>query len=196
MTRKEFIKMSGLLGIGLPFVSSCNWLNNNNALKSTDKVLIIGAGAAGLTSAYALNQLGVDVQVLEAATNYGGRMKRNAEFADFPIPVGAEWLHTKRKVLDRIVNDPSVSVDIDTQPYDFKVDYALQKGEKVSLKDLGFTIDQKFIGSTWFDFFEEYVVPSIRSRLKFNQIVNSIDYASDRITVSTEGENSLRIKSS
>ena len=56
MTRKEFIQMSALLGIGLPFLSifleSCDKddidLYPEFEVNFNGKVLIIGAGAAGL----------------------------------------------------------------------------------------------------------------------------------------------------
>ena len=185
MNRKEFIKMCGLLGIGLPFLGSCTSSRKQIALKSSDKIIVIGAGAAGLTAAHLLNQKGIAVEVLEASSIYGGRMKRTTEFTDFPIPTGAEWLHTKKNVLDQIVNNSDIQIDITTTPYNFDEDYALVEGEKVGLKDLGFTIDQKFIGSTWFDFFERYVVPNIENKIQFNTAVKSINYASDKILLQT-----------
>ena len=188
MTRKDFIKMCGLLGIGLPILNSCKAPNTKSPLKQDGKVLVIGAGAAGLTAAYLLHQKGFNVELLEASSNYGGRMKRIVEFADFPIPTGAEWLHAKRSTLDKIVDDKGVTIEIKTKPYDFDKDYAVVDGEKKNLKDLGFTIDQKFINSTWYDFFEQYVVPSIKSKIRFNSVVESIDYQTDQLLVRTKEE--------
>jgi monoamine oxidase len=51
-----------------------------------------------------LNQRGIQVQILEALSVFGGRMKRVTDFADFPIPTGAEWLHAflkRAKMPDR-----------------------------------------------------------------------------------------------
>lgn len=185
MERKEFIKMCGIFGIGLPILNSCNLFANSSNLKQTDKVLIIGAGAAGLSAAHLLNQKGIQVEILEASSNYGGRMKRTTEFADFPIPTGAEWLHTKRSVLSEIVNDKSVQIQTVTKTYDTEKEYALIDGKKDELKTLGFTIDQKFINSTWFDFFDQYIVPSIKDKIIFNQIVKSINYSNQKIVVKT-----------
>ena len=187
MNRKEFVKICGLLGVGLP-LASCNSSLKSKSLDPTDKVLIIGAGAAGLSAAYLLNQQGVQVELLEASSFYGGRMKRVKEFADFPIPTGAEWLHTKRTVLDEIVNDKLVEIKTITKPYNPEVDYALIDGQKEDLRKLGFTIDQKFINATWFDFFEQYIVPSIKGKIRFNKVVQSIDYSGDKVSVKTESE--------
>lgn len=188
MTRKEFIKMCGILGIGLPIIKSCTPFLKTSPISKTDKVVIIGAGAAGLTAAYLLEQKGISVEVLEASSSYGGRMKRTKEFADFPIPIGAEWLHTKRKVLDIIVNDKAIKIQTVTKSYDTDKEYALIDGKREELKALGFTIDQKFINGTWFDFYDEYVVPRIKNKIHFRQIVKSIDYINEKIKVETENE--------
>ena len=63
MTRQEFIKMCSLLGISIPFQSilaSCKTDDSNSRTDFNGNVLIIGAGAAGLTAGYLLNQQGVE----------------------------------------------------------------------------------------------------------------------------------------
>ncbi len=188
MTRKEFFEKCGLFSIGIPFFNANSWFFKNSSLNPKDKVIIIGAGAAGLTAGYLLNQKGIKVEILEANTMYGGRMKRTNDFADFPIPLGAEWLHVKKSVFKEIVNDKNVEIDIENKPYNYDVDYALINGKKRNLKKLGFTIDQKFINSTWFDFFERYIVPSIKNKIQYNKVVKSIDYSSDKLIIETVDE--------
>lgn len=184
MTRKEFLKMCGLLGIGLPLQATFSSCGKDNSFKP-NKVLIIGAGAAGMTAAHLLGQQGIEVEVLEASSNYGGRMKRTDSFSNFPIPLGAEWLHVERGILTEIVNDPSVTITTETKPYDQNIDYGLHEGTQVSPADIGFTIDQKFINATWFDFFDQYIVPSILPKISFEKVVQSIDYSGDQIMVTT-----------
>jgi len=189
MTRKEFISICSLLGISIPFqpILASSKVTNNANFKGN--VLIIGAGAAGLTAGHLLSQQGIDFQILEASSVYGGRMKRTKDFVDFPIPLGAEWIHSKKSILNEIVNDASVKIATETKPYDPQVDYGLYEGYEVSMKSLGFKIEQKFINSSWLDFFEEYVVPSVKSKIKYNEIVESIDYSGKKILVKTkEGE--------
>ncbi|GAB5399257.1 MAG: hypothetical protein Aureis2KO_08420 [Aureisphaera sp.] len=190
MNRSEFIRMCGLLGVGIPLqfsFSSCN-KKDDTSPSSIEKVIIIGAGAAGLTAGHLLNQRGIDFEILEASSAYGGRMRSTNDFADFPISLGGEWLHVEKEVLSEIVNDSSVTINVETTPYDPAVDYGLFEGQQISLADVGFTIDQKFIGSSWFDFFKEYVVPSVETQIKYNKVVESIDYSADQVIVKTANE--------
>jgi monoamine oxidase len=166
MTRKEFIRICGLFGIGLPFqgiLPSCR-KDDKITTPFPGKVLVVGAGAGGLSAGYFLNQQGTDFEILEASANYGGRMRINTNFADFPIPLGAEWLETSTSIFQEIVNDPSVQVNVQT---------------------FADNPDRKFVNYSWFNFFEDYIVPSISNKISYNTIVQSIDYSSGQIVVIT-----------
>lgn len=60
------------------------------------RVVVIGAGAAGLHAARLLHERGVQVTVLEAADRVGGRVRSVDGFAPFPLEVGAEEIHGER----------------------------------------------------------------------------------------------------
>lgn len=185
MNRREFTKICGILGLSLPLsgaITACTEIEPSDV----GNVLIIGAGAAGLTAGYLLQQQGIDCQILEASSTYGGRMKRTTEFADFPIPLGAEWIHVEPEILEEIVNDESVAVDIETTQYDPNVDYALYEGERYSMRDIGFNVESKFVNATWFDFFEQYIVPSVAERIVYEEVVKAIDYSAEVIRVETQ----------
>lgn len=62
------------------------------------KVIIVGAGAAGLYASYLLHKQGIEVQVLEASSTYGGRIKSLQGFSDFDIELGAEEIHGERSL--------------------------------------------------------------------------------------------------
>jgi monoamine oxidase len=168
MTRKEFIRICGILGIGLPLAStllSCNKDDEIEPSSFSGKVTIIGAGVGGLSAGYLLKQKGIDFEILEASSQHGGRIRINTDFADFPIPLGAEWIETDLNVFDEIVNNSSVAVNVQT---------------------FADAPDYKFLNSSWFNFFEQYVVPSILDNITYNEIVDSIDYSGDQVVINTQ----------
>ena len=168
MTRKEFIEICGVLGIGLaaPFtLPACGRYRQVEA-PFAGKVLIIGAGAGGLAAGYLLKQLGVDFEILEASARFGGRMKINSDFADFPIPLGAEWLEADTDIFRKIVNDPDVQIHINTVPD---------------------PPDRKFVNYSWYQFFEDYILPAVSGRISYGQPVTAIDYTGEQIVVRTRG---------
>ncbi|MFT7591847.1 MAG: monoamine oxidase, partial [bacterium] len=166
MNRKEFLKICGILGIGLPAQASLVGCTKDVLTSNFNgKVIIVGAGPGGMSAAYLLTQLGVDVEVLEATAQVGGRIKINPDFTDFPIPLGAEWLESDTNTLQEMVNDSSVDVDVKTV-YD--------------------NPDYKFVNASWFNFFDTYIFPSIVDKIKYNEVVTSVDYTSDKIEIKTK----------
>lgn len=64
------------------------------------KVIIIGAGVAGLAAGRALEQKGVEVLILEARDRLGGRIFTTHHTAeDSPVELGAEFIHGRPPVL-------------------------------------------------------------------------------------------------
>ena len=174
--------MCQMLGLSLPLAGVASACGETDALtRNVGNILIIGAGAAGLTAGYQLQQQGISYEILEASSVYGGRMKRTKAFANFPIPLGAEWIHVAPDILQEIVNDDAVRVDIATTQYDDDTDYALFEGERFSMRDIGFNGDSKFINATWFDFLRAiHLAGSHRSHHVRYAVVQAIDYSADR----------------
>src|SRR5450631_759887 len=67
------------------------------SLPSSVDVAIIGAGAAGLGAARALEHSGLSVLVLEARDRIGGRGHTIMAAADVVFDVGCSWLHSADK---------------------------------------------------------------------------------------------------
>ncbi len=59
-----------------------------------NKVLVVGAGMAGLTAAQHLKNCGAEVIVLEARSRIGGRIWTD-ETLGVPVDLGATWIHGK-----------------------------------------------------------------------------------------------------
>jgi polyamine oxidase len=57
------------------------------------RVLVVGAGIAGLTVANALTRAGTECAVLEARDRIGGRL-HTADLAGSPVDLGGSWIHT------------------------------------------------------------------------------------------------------
>ena len=71
---------------------------------STQQAIVVGAGIAGLTAAYRLQQAGLAVRVLEAAPHVGGRMI-TIHWHDYAIDPGAEFVSGAEKYLLGMVQE-------------------------------------------------------------------------------------------
>jgi monoamine oxidase len=85
-----------------------------SSTSSKTDVVVIGAGAAGLAAARALDANGVDVVVLEARERIGGRILTLRDAATpVPIELGAEFIHGAAPEIDSILDEAHLaSVDI------------------------------------------------------------------------------------
>jgi lysine-specific histone demethylase 1B len=118
MDRRHFIKETTLLSIGglfipLTFLSACKKETLFEDINYNGKVLIIGAGAAGLYAGYILKSKGVNFQILEASSSYGGRLGKLTGFANFPIDIGAQWLHGKNNILGDFIQKSNTKISLD-----------------------------------------------------------------------------------
>lgn len=118
MNRRHFIKNSAFLSIGgllIPsaLLSACRKESLFEDINYDGKVLIIGAGAAGLYAGYVLKSKGINFQILEASANYGGRLSKLTGFANFPLDLGAQWLHGKNSILGDLTVKSGIKITLD-----------------------------------------------------------------------------------
>ncbi|GHB39731.1 flavin monoamine oxidase family protein [Mongoliitalea lutea] len=114
MKRRDFLIQTGIvsLGTGLlcPEVFAQQSMHAKRNEFMDEKVLIIGAGVAGLYAAYILKAKGVDVQLLEATDTYGGRLAKLSGFADYSLDLGAQWLHGKKNLIGEWIKKSSTKI--------------------------------------------------------------------------------------
>lgn len=118
MNRRDFLKHSALVSIGgilLPstIISACRKETLLEDASFKGKVIIVGAGAAGLYAGYILKSKGIDFTILEADSYHGGRLGKKSGFADYDIDTGAQWLHGKNNILGDLSAQNKVMTTLD-----------------------------------------------------------------------------------
>lgn len=61
-------------------------------MENNSKVLIIGAGCAGLEAGRILAQKGIPFEIFEATNRIGGRVDQINTWADFPLDLGSDLI--------------------------------------------------------------------------------------------------------
>ena len=118
MNRLDFIKQTSWVAVGgllIPSVllSACRKEDLFEDSTFKGKVLIVGAGAAGLYAGYLLKSKGIDFQILEASSIHGGRLGKLTGFADYPLDLGAQWLHGNNSIVGDLVTQSKTKITLD-----------------------------------------------------------------------------------
>ena len=154
-------------------------------------VIIVGAGAAGLAAAKILEQNNINYTILEATNRYGGRLKKDTTLADFPIDIGAEWIHSNPKVLNLIKGKSGYQIDEELIPYRLENTARWDGKEYTSVSSwennfrYNFMPESKFKNTTWYDFVNENIAKNVKDKIQFNSPVTSVDYSKNEVIVTT-----------
>ncbi len=108
MKRRFFIRQSALgasAGLFFPHLLSGCGKDDLGNFPEGFRVIVVGAGAAGLYAAKKIKEHGAEVVILEASGRIGGRIRKNEDFADFPIDLGAEWIHGNKSLSHQLAID-------------------------------------------------------------------------------------------
>ena len=190
MNRREFIENNLKLGLGITLfptlMSSCS---NSKPIFSErinykGKIIIVGAGTAGLFAGYVLHKNGIDFQIIEASSGFGGRVRKKEDFSDFPIDIGAEWIHTDPSILSELLGEPKINVDIELIEYNPKKISVVENNVLKNADYLSeYYSEHKFKKTTWFDYLNKYVVAKIEHNIVYNSPITEIDYSLDKVSV-------------
>lgn len=109
-SRRQFLKESSLAAAGI-FVTSSSW--GNLLIGKKPKVIIIGAGFAGLSAALQLHKKNIDFVILEARNRISGRVFSHTidEREKLVIELGAEWVGASHKRLQDLCNEFGLELD-------------------------------------------------------------------------------------
>lgn len=119
--RRSFLKTAGLVAAGT-LIAPAYALN----LKRKRRAVVLGAGLAGLSAAYRLQQLGFDVDVVEYQNRIGGRVvtyKPDPE-ENFTIEMGGEWIGSSHHSILKLIQD----MELKTESHTFET-HLLYRGE-------------------------------------------------------------------
>jgi monoamine oxidase len=193
MNRRELLQRIAALSATLPFFAQIGCAPEDEGLywdfdvKFEGKVVVIGAGAAGLAAGYLLYRYGIDFEILEASPVIGGRVRRDTGLADFPIDLGAEWIHEDPVILSELVDDPDAPGSISVIPYVPQTVSNAKDGRLTKLNvGSNYYGDTKFEKSTWFGFLDEHIAPDFRDRIRTGCPVVSVVHGDDGVELTCE----------
>lgn len=101
-TRRSFIRQS-LLAAGAVTLSTTAF--GKFFIGNKPKVIIIGAGFAGLAAAYTLKERGIDFLILESRGRINGRVFSHKMTDKLTIELGAEWVGDSHKTVQKFCNE-------------------------------------------------------------------------------------------
>jgi monoamine oxidase len=134
INRRQFLKQAGLAAGGLNFASRTGWAVPRATIpraSSGKRVVVLGAGLAGLAAAWELNGAGHEVLILEAQLHPGGRVHtiREGLSDDLYSEAGAGRIPNTHKITLEWVNQ----FGLELEPFFPKdlAEVALLKGKRI-----------------------------------------------------------------
>ena len=107
-------------------------------------VIIIGAGAAGLYAAQQFLDKNISVQILEATDRFGGRVRLQDEYFDFPMEEGADWIYGDNNLWHRIVTGSGANIIQYPETSRYMLDGAIKTADDLA-NDVDFLTAMNFI---------------------------------------------------
>tara|TARA_Y100000385_G_scaffold207901_1_gene215577 strand:- start:746 stop:1957 length:1212 start_codon:yes stop_codon:yes gene_type:complete len=156
------------------------------------KVIIVGAGASGLAAAKILERNHINYEIIEATGRYGGRLQKDTLLADFPMDLGAEWIHNQPGILNKLIGLPGDWTSEELIPYHLESafswdgqDYAQTDKEELDAF-FNFFPEYKFKNSTWFDYVDDNFAQHVKHKIRFNTPISEIDFSGNHVILTAK----------
>ena len=188
LSRKLFLERFSLLASGFlvsPFINSFS-----QSLNSDKKIIIVGAGIAGLYSARLLRDNGFQVVVLEASSTHGGRIKPLLTFSDYPVELGAEVILGEKYIYHREIREKNIKFFNTSISENYYVCNGILKDESEADSDEKFNKIQKIIQDI--KLFKGHDL-SVDSYLKNKEISEGYRHIAEALIGNEHGSNNSKI---
>jgi monoamine oxidase len=139
MNRRDYLKLVSTILLSY-LANTQNAFAEKKLTNNKKRIVVIGAGLAGLAAAKELAAQGNDVIVIEARDRIGGRIHTITKWPTMPIDLGASWIHkVEGNPLTKIAEQLNAKLFLTN--YDKSITYnasgkVLSKAEKNHLANL------------------------------------------------------------
>lgn len=102
---------------------------------ATDRILVVGAGIAGLTAAYRLHQAGIPVDIIEASSRVGGRLRSLSKTGSSPavVELGGEFIDSRHRTVHALAAELELEMaDLQAADAGLEPEILYFQGHKVS----------------------------------------------------------------
>lgn len=91
--KRDVLKLLGVMLMGFIRSVLAGEREGNATASGKKRIVVIGAGLAGLAAARELQKRGHEVVIVEARDRIGGRIWTSTQWPDMPLDFGATWIH-------------------------------------------------------------------------------------------------------
>jgi monoamine oxidase len=138
-SRRRLLQAGLLMTTGAIAGVTLSHKRHSVAAGTTSKVLIVGAGIAGLTAAYRLHQAGVGVEIVEARNHIGGRIRSldNAAGTSTTVELGGEFIDSAHQNIQALAAELNLMLtDLYAADRGLIEDTWYFEGRKISLEQI------------------------------------------------------------